>query len=693
MRGAAARRVTGARSAARSRPTLALPRLSAPADTRRSYAIGDAVRLWVNKVGPYNNPTETYNYYELPFCKPLPDAPPVHKWGGLGEVLGGNELIDSTLEVSFRVDTPSTPVCTQTLSGDDVSAFARAVVRHYWYEFFIDDLPIWGFVGEASDTAGGGGGDDADGRGTGAGAGGGDDADGRGTGAGAGGAASVYVYTHRAFDIAYNGDTIIQVNLTSEAPAALVVGAPLAFTYSVTWHASDTRFAARFERYLDANFFEHQIRWFSIFNSFMMVIFLTGLVSMILVRTLRNDYARYASADDDGEGGDALDRGGEESGWKLVHGDVFRPPRRLALLAALLGTGAQLVLLTLTVTVVTIAGVLFEGRGAIATATIVAYALTSALAGYVSGGFNARHGGRAWIRAMLLTAGLLPGVVTLIAAVLNTIAIFYHSLAAVPFGTIVLVMAIWAFVSGPLVLLGTVLGRNWAGAPNFPCRVKSIPRPIPARAWYASPAAVAALGGLLPFGSIFIEMFFIFTSFWQYKVYYLYGFFLLVFLILLIVTLCVSTVGTYFLLNAENYHWRVPAPRLLAVCGSCDHAAPCAVLTAARSACACLAQAVDVVRVRRLHGRVRLLLRHLLLPIQNQNDGTRRREFLLRFGFVPQACELMLLLAPTQGFFQTCFYFGYTAMFCAALGCMCGAVGYAGASQFVRRIYRNIKCD
>ena len=42
-----------------------------------------------------------------------------------------------------------------------------------------------------------------------------------------------------------------------------------------------------------------QIHWFSIFNSFMMVVFLTGLVSMILMRTLRNDYAKYAREDDD----------------------------------------------------------------------------------------------------------------------------------------------------------------------------------------------------------------------------------------------------------------------------------------------------------------------------------------------------------------------------------------------------------
>ena len=97
-----------------------------------------------------------------------------------------------------------------------------------------------------------------------------------------------------------------------------------------------------------------QIHWFSIFNSFMMVIFLTGLVAMILLRTLRNDYAKYTRDDDDIE---SLEHDiSEESGWKLVHGDVFRPPPNLALLAALLGTGVQLALLILSVILITIAG-------------------------------------------------------------------------------------------------------------------------------------------------------------------------------------------------------------------------------------------------------------------------------------------------------------------------------------------------
>lgn len=567
--------------------------------------------LWVNKVGPFNNPQETYNYYELPFCKVETDKPAKHRWGGLGEVLEGNELIDSNIELKFRMDTPKTTICRDQLDQKMVRKFKRAIRHHYWYEFFMDELPVWGFVGEFIDgdtgkavTAS------------------------QGTVEGDGHNGQVFIYTHKSFDIGYNNEQIISVNLTAENPKPLSAGSDLEFTYSVKWTPSAVKFGKRFERYLDYNFFEHQIHWFSIFNSFMMVIFLTGLVSMILMRTLRQDYAKYAREEDDVE---TLEREhGEESGWKLVHGDVFRPPRYLPVLAALLGTGVQMTMLVFFVILITIFGMLYEGRGTIITVFIVCYALTSFVGGYVSGGYNARCEGKNWIKTMLLTAGLFPGTCFAIAFSLNTIAIFYHSLAAVPFGTMVVIFFMWAFISFPLVLFGTVIGRNWNGAPDNPCRVKTIPRPIPERAWYFTPGAISVMGGILPFGSIFIETYFVFTSIWNYKVYYVYGFFLLVFLILGIVTLCVTIVGTYFLLNAENYHWQ---------------------WTAFNGAAS-------------VAGYVYLY-----------------------------SVYYFLFKTKMTGFFQTCFYFGYTAMFCLALGIMCGAIGYVGSNSFVRRIYRNIKCD
>lgn len=574
---------------------------SAASERNHRYRDREPVTLWVNKVGPFNNPQETYNYYALPYCRARPDEKPAHSWGGLGEVLQGNELIHSQLDIKFKVPVPKTIICKKKLTTEDVLEFENAIRQQYWFELFMDELPMWGYVGEIKRSH-------------------------------KGHEEGIIIFPHWQLDISYNKDRIIHVNLTQHDEAAdpyhLVAGNVVIFSFAVTWTETDTPFEKRFEKYLDYTFFEHKIHWFSIFNSFMMVMFLTGLVTIILMRTLKKDYARYAREDGDLE---ALERDlAEETGWKLVHGDVFRPPAHRMLLSACVGTGIQLALLGLATILITIFGTLFEERGTILTVSIVTYALTSFVGGYVSGGLYAAMDGKSWMRAMMLTAVLFPGVCCGIALGLNTIAIGYGSLAAVPFGYIVIVVLLWAFLSIPLCVLGTVVGRKYASAPNNPCRVKRIPSPIPLKAWYLTPAAIVAAGGLLPFGSIFIEMYFIFTSFWNYKVYYVYGFMLLVFVIMMIVTCCVTVVGTYFLLNAENYHWQWTSFTMSA--------------------------------------------------------STSAYVFLY-------AIHYYLFKTRMSGLFQTSFYFGYTAMFCFGLALVCGALGYFAAAAFVRTIYRQVKCD
>ena len=72
--------------------------------------------------------------------------------------------------------------------------------------------------------------------------------------------------------------------------------------------------------------------------------------------------------------------------------------------------------------------------------------------------------------------------------------------------------------------MGTICGRHIAGKTEYPCRVNVTARPIPVKRWYVKPLVIIIMAGLLPFGSIFIEMYFVFTSFWAYKIYYVYGF-------------------------------------------------------------------------------------------------------------------------------------------------------------------------
>ena len=77
--------------------------------------------------------------------------------------------------------------------------------------------------------------------------------------------------------------------------------------------------------YLTANSLDDRVHWFSITNSIMIVLFLTVMIAMILLRALRKDIAQYNDPN-------VMEEAKEESGWKLVHGDVFRPPSTMLML-------------------------------------------------------------------------------------------------------------------------------------------------------------------------------------------------------------------------------------------------------------------------------------------------------------------------------------------------------------------------
>ena len=58
----------------------------------------------------------------------------------------------------------------------------------------------------------------------------------------------------------------------------------------MSWEYSDVKWASRWDVYLEMA--DTQIHWFSIINSVVVVFFLSGIITMIIIRTLRRDIAK-----------------------------------------------------------------------------------------------------------------------------------------------------------------------------------------------------------------------------------------------------------------------------------------------------------------------------------------------------------------------------------------------------------------
>jgi len=280
-----------------------------------------------------------------------------------------------------------------------------------------------------------------------------------------------------------------------------------------------------------------------------LVLLLTGFLAIIVIRVLKIDYARY---DEENEA--------EDFGWKLIHGDVFRFPPHINLFSAWLGLGCQFLAICGGIALLALLGMFHSNmRGNLYTSILAMYALTSGLSGFISATMYRSLGGTNWSWNIVLASVLFTGPLTVVVATINTIAIYYKVMIAIPFTSILEVTALMLLVGFPLTLMGGIAGRRSAGDFEAPCRTKKIVRGIPPLPWYRQLPAQMAMAGFLPFSAIYIELFYIFSSVWGRNTYQLYGIIFIVFLILLIVTGAITVALTYFRLSLEDHQWWWPA--------------------------------------------------------------------------------------------------------------------------------------
>jgi len=531
----------------------------------RAFSPDETVDLKVNRIMSVHTQLP-YLYYSLPFCQP---EKIVDKSESLGEILRGDRIESSPYDIKALKNENCKVLCAEKkYNKDEVEQFRDKVASEYRVYWIIDNLPaaiprLWQnsegeavYVYETGFPLGYKDSED--------------------------GTDKLYLNNHVDITIIYHRDEKLfpgQVEIVGfevqpesvdhsaydpskpdQPPASCADrdSAPslelavksdtlrVLWTYSVTWEEStEIAWTNRWDKYVLNT--DPQIHWFSIINSLMIVLFLTGMVAMIMMRTLRADIGKYNSMDPNEEA--------EETGWKLVHGDVFRPPSHPLMLATLIGSGVQVLGMTLVTMVFSVLGFLSpDYRGGFLTAGVVLFVLMGLLAGYFSTRNYKLFKGTQFKKNTITTALFFPGIVFGIFTILNMVIAGQHSSGAVPFTTFLSLIGLWFGISVPLVFLGSYFANKKPVATD-PVRTNQIPRQIPDQLWYMHPVFSILMGGILPFGAVFIELFFILSAIWGQQFYYIFGFLFMVFVILVVTCAEITIVMCYFQLCSEDYHW------------------------------------------------------------------------------------------------------------------------------------------
>lgn len=565
-----------------------------PGVAPESWQKDDNVLLNVNKITSVKT-LLPYEYYDMPFCKPTLEK---EAQENLGEIMAGDAIMNSLYVVQMKKNSHCNVLCAPMTYSSQVltDTFVDKIEDNYFVDWVVDNLPVLYRKSRETDPSllepknedGTLVKDESVKRGFPLGE---KDFQGR-----------YFLYNHVKIIIYVNQDPTLEIQgdekkaedkwrivgfeVTPSSIAHEYEGTPAAgsvlesvtcgkevnvekssvghhqflntagkesttvlYTYDVEFRDSETPWESRWDTIISSKTSNDQIHWFSILNSLMIVLFLSGVIGMITIRTLHKDITRYNEVS-------TTEDVVEESGWKLCHGDVFRPPQYSPLLfSVFVGTGVQVSCMIAATMVIALLGLLSPAnRGSLLTTLLLLFVFMGSFAGFQSAKLYKRFHGKNWKLNTIMTAFMYPGSLFTCFFVLNLFLWSKKSSQAVPFGTLFALVVLWFGISAPLVFLGAYFGFK-SPIEELPVRTNQIARQIPTQPWYLTVPIAYAIGGVLPFGAVFIEVFFIMSALWLHQIYYVFGFLFLVLLILVITVAQVTISVIYFQLCSENYEW------------------------------------------------------------------------------------------------------------------------------------------
>lgn len=245
------------------------------------------------------------------------------------------------------------------------------------------------------------------------------------------------------------------------------------YTYAVYFREDERiEWSKRWDLYFNNKDESSGIHWLAIINSLVISSLLTAVVVMILGKTTVDGCGGYKECSTE-EGKIKLklkkqekqptvcleqkgetytqirESVGEESvegitGWKLLHADIFRKPRFVDLLAPLIGSGTQLIFMTTGLLILSTLGLLNPSyRSGYVSVGTGLFVFAGVLSGYNSSRLYRTLNGPNERRNIWTTALLFPGLVFGFMFILNLFVWAQSSSTALPFSTLISLVALW----------------------------------------------------------------------------------------------------------------------------------------------------------------------------------------------------------------------------------------------------------
>ncbi|RKP25537.1 hypothetical protein SYNPS1DRAFT_22517 [Syncephalis pseudoplumigaleata] len=517
------------------------------------YRVGESLPVYWNKIYPGRKLLgPSLSYARLPFVCPtdgndMPNA-------NLGQRLAGDQLVRSDIQLSMDRNITCQVLCRREVDGDAVEQAVHLVRQHYMVEWFADELPgthPWSNIMDKQKRYG----------------------DGFPLGYYDPLEDKVFIYNHFIIQLLYekperdpNQRLIVGFEIYPKSVESVgrtcphdasVPGMPqqallpstqaITYTYSVLWiEDKQMKWGERWRNYLNYEN-DKSIPVFSLVNAAIILLVLTIIIGVIVLRVLEVNFPLIANKDNSEQD--------ELHGWKQLHGDVFRPPEQADLLAVLVGSGLQLLASVLGVLVLGVLGIVNPSYpGGLITWAIIIYMLGGAMSGYMSARLNKTLVGTDWKKHAVRTAILVPGSLYLLTVLLNFFGWVEHASNTLSFGGLVGLLALLLCIAGPITMAGAYIGDHCA-ALRHPVRVNAVRRAIPPAVWFMQLVPGVLFAGIPSFGAIFLEEHLIFHYLWSDRFYYFYGYTLVSFVLLIIISSFVSVSMTYFQLCNEDHRW------------------------------------------------------------------------------------------------------------------------------------------